>query len=240
MTRVSGLIAALFATSAALGLGADGAAGPREFGESVRGKELRAVNAGSRERERRVLVVGSIHGDEREGHEVIRRLRRHPPSLGVALWTVMTVNPDGVDARSRVNARGVDLNRNFPFRWRPNAPLGSGDYQGPAPASEPETRAIMRLVRHLEPDVTIWFHQPWGQVPAPCRGSAAPEKLYGRIARLPVDRCHGQHLPGLATRWQEHRVGGTAFVVELGAGELSDAGVRRHARAVAQVARRFG
>jgi murein peptide amidase A len=237
---VAGFIAALLATSAALGLGADGGAGPREFGESVRGKELRAVNVGSPERGRRVLVVGSIHGDEREGHEVIRRLRRHPPSLGLALWTVNTVNPDGVRARTRVNARGVDLNRNFPFRWRSGEPPGSGYYQGPTSASEPETRATMRLIRHLEPDVTIWFHQPWGQVPAPCRGSAAAEKLYGRIARLPVNRCRAQHLPGLATRWQEERVGGTAFVVELPAGELSHADVRRHARAVARVARRFG
>jgi murein peptide amidase A len=187
----------------------------------------------------RILVVGSIHGDEREGHEVIRRLRRMP-SGDVAVRTVKTVNPDGVEARTRGNADGVDLNRNFPYRWRAAEPPGSAYYQGPRPASEPETRMTMRLIRRLEPEVTIWFHQPWHQVLAPCRGTAAAERLYARIAGTPLNRCRGQHLPGAATRWQEHRVGGTAFVVELGAGELSDADVRRHARAVTRVAQRFG
>ena len=188
----------------------------------------------------RILVVGSIHGDEREGHEVIRWLRRMRRSGDPAVRTVMTVNPDGVEARTRGNADGVDLNRNFPYRWRAAEQPGSDYYQGPDPASEPETRTTMRLIRDLEPEVTIWFHQPWGQVLAPCRGPAAAERLYARIARMPVNRCSGQRLPGTATSWQEHSVGGTAFVVELGAGELSHADVRRHARAVTRVARRFG
>ena len=190
--------------------------------------------------ERRALVVGSIHGDEGAGHAIVRRIRREPARAGVALWTVRTVNPDGVTAGTRGNAHGVDLNRNFRYRWRADAAPGSAYYQGPSPASEPETRAVMRLIRHLEPDLTIWYQQPWGQVLAPCRGSGAAEKLYARISRLPVERCRDAHLPGTATSWQEHRVGGTAFVVELHAGELSDAEVRRHARAAARVANRFG
>jgi protein MpaA len=186
--------------------------------------------------QRAVLVVGSIHGDERAGHEVVRRLRRIRSPAGVAIWTLKTLNSDGVEARTRLNAEGVDLNRNFPYRWRPDEPPGSDSYQGPAPASEGETRAGMRLIRRIQPDVTIWYHQPWGQVLAPCRGSAAAEKLYARTALMPMKRCRGQHLPGTATSWQEHRVGGIAFVVELGAGELGAAAVRRHARAVVRVA----
>jgi protein MpaA len=231
-------LAPLLAVAAVLGSVADAA--PREFGESVQGQDLRAINVGAADRRHRVLVVGSIHGDEREGHEVIRRLRRSRPDVGLALWTVKTVNPDGVEADTRQNARGVDLNRNFPYRWRADESPGSAYYQGPEPASEPETRAAMRLIRNLRPDVTIWFHQPWGQVLAPCRGSAAAEKLYARVARMPVNRCRGAHLRGTATSWQERRLGGTAFVVELDASELTDAEVRRHARAVVRVARRFG
>lgn len=236
---ISTLVASLVAAGAGLALGA-GDDVPREFGDSVQERDPRAINVGGRDPRHRVLVVGSIHGDEREGHEVIRRLRRQRQAIDVALWTVKSLNPDGAAAGRRTNAHGVDLNRNFPYRWRAAEPPGSGAYQGPEPASEPETRAAMRLIRNLEPDVTIWLHQPWGQVLAPCRGSAAPEKLYARVARMPVNRCRGQRLPGTATSWQEHRVGGTAFVVELAAGELGDAEVRCHARAVVRVANRYG
>ena len=239
MGRVfSSFVAAAIGVGAGLALAAAGD-GPREFGNSVQDRDLRAIRLGGNDPRHRVLVVGSIHGDEREGHEIIRRLRGKRPDTDVAVWTVKAMNPDGAAARRRTNAHGVDLNRNFPYRWRADEPPGSGYYQGPDPASEPETRAAMRLIRRLEPDVTIWLHQPWSSVLAPCRGSAAPEKLYARIARMPVDRCRGQHLRGTATSWQEKRVGGTAFVVELAAGELGDAAVRRHARAVVRVANRF-
>jgi protein MpaA len=240
MTRVLLVAtAALIAAGASLA-GATAAPGPREFGETVQARDLRAINAGGRDPRHRVLVVGSIHGDEQEGHEVIGRLRRKRPATDVALWTVKSLNPDGAAAGGRTNAHGVDLNRNFPYRWRASEPPGSGYWQGPEPASEPETRAAMRLIRNLEPDVTIWLHQPWGQVLAPCRGSAKPEKLYAKVAGMPVDRCRGQHLPGTATSWQEHRVGGTAFVVELAAAELGEGEARRHTRAVVRVANRFG
>jgi murein tripeptide amidase MpaA len=36
----------------------------------------------------------------------------------IDLWTIRTVNPDGIRAGTRKNARGVDLNRNFRFRFR--------------------------------------------------------------------------------------------------------------------------
>jgi N-acetylmuramoyl-L-alanine amidase len=56
-----------------------------------------------------------------------------------------------------------------------------------------------------------------------------------------MDRCHGQRLPGTATRWQERRLrGSSAFVVELPGGRLSAAAARRHARAVIAVVRRGG
>ena len=227
------------ATALASAVGARDA-GSREFGHSVQGRDLRAVRIGDPDARRLALVVGSIHGDEREGHEIIRRLRRSRPAVDVKLWTVKTVNPDSVRAERRLNARGVDLNRNFPVGWRAEENLGSGYYQGPKPASEPETRGVMRLIRRLRPDVTIWYHQPWGQVLAPCRGSAGAEKLYAQIARMQVQRCRGAHLPGTATRWQEHRIGGIAFVVELHGGELGDREVRRHTRAAVRVANRFG
>ncbi|UJA21075.1 DUF2817 domain-containing protein [Thermoleophilia bacterium SCSIO 60948] len=207
------------------------------YGQSFAGRELRAVRLGDSAAKRSVLVVGSIHGDERQGERIVHRLRNGPDRFRADVWTIQASNPDGARANRRTNARGVDLNRNFPYRWRRAESPGSGYYQGPKPASEPETRALMRLVRRIEPALTIWYHQPWGQVLAPCGGSARKEHRYARIARMPVERCRGEALRGTATSWQEHRDRrATAFVVELGSGRLGSAELARHARAARALA----
>ena len=238
-------LAALAAALAALAIAPPGsgsggeelAAGARVvIGKSVNGKDLRAVRIGDPDAERKALVVGSIHGDERAGHDVAAALRRRAERIGeVDLWLVRTVNPDGVARETRRNARGVDLNRNFPYRWRENAP-SSLEYSGPHPLSEPESRAVARLAKRLRPAVSVWYHQPWGEVLLPCHGPAPIEKRYARIARFPTNRCRGQHLPGTVASWQDHRFGGEAFVVELPADGVTASGARRHARAAAAVA----
>ncbi len=182
------------------------------------------------------MVVGAIHGDEGAGRAVVRLLAADGAGSSSDIWLISTVNPDGALRGTRTNARGVDLNRNFSRGWRGSRP-GQLSYSGPRPFSEPEARAVRRLVLRLRPRVTIWFHQPWGQVLAPCHGAAALQRRYARIAGLPLKRCRGSDLPGTATRWQTHLVqGSTAFVVELGPGRLKPAAARRHARAVQAVA----
>ena len=207
------------------------------FGHSVRGAELDAVRLGDPNAARKALVVGSIHGNEAEGQEIVHILKHSYRDLrGVELWVVNSVNPDGVKAGTRQNARGVDLNRNFSYPWRGGASRSSGDYPGPHPFSEPESRAVRRLAKRVRPQVTIWYHQPWGQVLLPCHGPAPTQKRYARIAHSPTKRCRGQRLPGTVSSWQNHHLPGTAFVVELPAGELPARQARRHARAAAKVA----
>jgi protein MpaA len=209
------------------------------FGRSVKGRELRAARIGDPESERRLLVVGSIHGDETEGHEIVKRLLRRPRQpREVEIWVVKSVNPDGAQAGARKNAHGVDLNRNFPVGWTASEPPESAYYGGPKPFSEPESRAVRRLARRIEPRITIWYHQPWGVVLLPCEGPARVEKRYARIASHPTERCRGADLPGTATRWERKRFPGTHFVVELNAGELGARDGRRHARAALRVAER--
>jgi hypothetical protein len=204
---------------------------PAVIAHSVEGRPIVARRAGDPAGKRTVLVVGSIHGDEGAGAAVVRLLEEAHPH-GVDLWLVRSANPDGARAHRRTNARGVDLNRNFARGWRRNAP-GRGDYSGPRPFSEPETRALRHLILRLRPRVTIWFHQPWGQVLAPCHGPAPRQRRYARVSRLALKRCRGSGLPGTATRWQTHALAATtAFVVELGPGPLGAGAARRHARAV--------
>ena len=224
---------------ALLAAGLVGVAGPSPpvvIGHSAQGRPITARRVGDPSSERKAIVVGAIHGDEGAGRRVVRALAASGSGLSADVWLISTANPDGSARATRANARGVDLNRNFSRRWRAG-PRGRADYPGPRPFSEPESRAVRRLVLRLRPRVTIWFHQPWGQVLAPCRGAASLQRRYARIARLPLKRCRGSDLPGTATRWQRHAIAGsTAFVVELGSGRLGAAAARRHARAVRAVA----
>jgi N-acetylmuramoyl-L-alanine amidase len=208
------------------------------LGHSVKGRAIVAVRIGNPDSPRKALVVGSIHGDEPAGGSIAHRLRRRFRDISdVDLWMVRTVNPDGLARGTRRNARGVDLNRNFPYHWRPGART-SRNYPGPAPFSEPESRAVRRLVHRLQPRVSIWFHQPWDQVLAPCRGSASLQRRFAQLSGIPLKRCRAQHLPGTAIGWQNHSFPGTeAFVVELPGGAIRPPAARRYARAVVKVAR---
>jgi murein peptide amidase A len=211
---------------AALVIGA-GDAQAETIGRSVQDRPIAVQVAGDSDAALRVMVVGSIHGNETAGHAVIRRLRALGPPGGMRIWTVRTVNPDGVAAGTRGNARGVDLNRNFPHRWRPTR---GPYYSGPRPASEPETRALMRLIRRVKPTVTIWFHQHLNMVVL-ARRNLGLQRRFARLAGLRAGYL--PPYPGTATGWSNATLPGTtAFVVELPAGRLSPAATRRIARAV--------
>jgi protein MpaA len=203
------------------------AAAAHLVGHSVEGRRIVAYELGDPTAARKALVVGCVHGDECAGIAVVNRLRRLGPLEDVDLWLVPDANPDGRRAGTRGNAHGVDLNRNFPHRWRR---LGGEFYSGQRPASEPETRALMRLIRRLKPEVTIWFHQHLNMV-ALTRGNLGLQRRFARIAGLRAGYL--PPYPGTATGWSNATFSGTtAFVVELPAGRLTRAATARIARAV--------
>ena len=201
------------------------------LGESYNGRPIRVFHRGDPD-EIRVLVVGCIHGDECAGVRIAKRLRTGRPRPFLDLWILPSLNPDGRVAHTRQNARGVDLNRNFPYRWR-RGPRGRY-YPGRRPASERETRIAMRLIRRIEPEITIWFHQPLALVDA--SGDVTVERRYARLVGLPLVRLGRLH--GTATSWQKHVLRGTeAFVVELPGGVMRPRRARRFANAVYRLAR---
>jgi protein MpaA len=200
------------------------------LGRSVQGRAITAAEVGD-PTGTRVLVVGCIHGNEPAGIAVARRLERLSP-LGIDLWIVPVLNPDGVAADTRGNAHGVDLNRNFPYRWRP---LGGVYESGRRPLSEPESRIAYRLILRIRPAVSIWFHQHLDLVWA-SGGKASVERRFARISGLPYHRLPA--LAGSAIDWQNHHLPGTtAFAAELPAGAASAAAVDRYVRAVLAVGR---
>jgi murein peptide amidase A len=182
------------------------AAPAQQLGRSYEGRPIQVLHV--RGDGARVLVIGCIHGDECEGMEVTRLLARSHPAAD--LWLVPQLNPDGYAARTRGNAHGADLNRDF------------------LSANQRETRIARKLILRLRPEVTIWFHQPQSVVRAwgPSRATA---RRYARLAGVPYRSLAWP--AGSASRWQ-NGLGQVSFVVELPPGELPDPLARRHAAAV--------
>jgi protein MpaA len=204
------------------------------LGRSAEGRVIRVVEVGDPDESRKLLVVGCIHGDEPAGIAIARALERTWPMTNVDLWIVEDLNPDGVAARTRVDGRGVDLNRNFPFRWRPIGHRGTPHYAGPHPLSERESKLAARLILRLHPAVTIWFHQALDVIDE-SGGSVALERHFAREVGMRVTRL--PRYPGSAASWQSHTLRGTtAFVVELHAGALSSAEIRRFVGAIRSLA----
>lgn len=103
----------------------------------------------------RVMLVGGIHGDEPEGgrtiNAIVAYLRTLRPNATVRV--VRDVNPDGTAARTRHNASGVDLNRNWPAQnFEP------GGSRGPRPLSEPEARTLHDEIARFDPELVLVAH----------------------------------------------------------------------------------
>ncbi len=195
------------------------------LGRSVQGRPIRAFEVGDPAGVR-VLVFGCIHGNETAGIPVAQALEKLSPR-GLDLWIVPVLNPDGVAAGTRKNAHDVDLNRNFPVRWKP---LGGVYDSGPRPFSERETRIAATLIRRLRPHVTIWFHQHLDMVWA-SGGRRRIEKTFARVSGLPYHPM--PRVAGSSVTWQNATLpGATAFGAELPAGSPDGAAVARYVRAV--------
>ena len=123
----------------------------QSIGLSVEGRPIRYRTVGSGFR--RVLWIGGIHGNEVSGTLATSELGSEVSASRslhqrVTLHIVEDMNPDGRAANRRTNARGVDLNRDFPASNRPD---GGG-------LGQPESRAIHDLIRRIRPDLIIVAH----------------------------------------------------------------------------------
>ncbi|MCY7395688.1 MAG: DUF2817 domain-containing protein [Nocardioides sp.] len=186
------------------------------IGRSVQGRPIRAWHLGEPGRRGvpRVVLISTMHGNEGATRQVLATLRDGPRITGVDLWVVPVHNPDGLAAGTRRNARGVDLNRNFPYEW---VDLDGRYESGPGPASEPETRAMMAFLDRVDPDRVLSFHQPLFGVDTDTKRPAFAREVARRL-RLPRTTlscggvCHGT-----MTRWFNHTHEGAALTVEYGA-----------------------
>jgi murein peptide amidase A len=211
-----------------------------EAGRSAHGRRIGLRQYGDPTRRGEVLVFGCIHGDECAAAEIrplVPGADRPDPSSDV--YFVPNLNPDGLAAGTRLNGRGVDLNRNFPSGWRRIGEPGDPQHSGPLPLSEPETRLAARIVRRIRPEVTIWFHQH--RAPRPLVRAWGPSvpaaRAFARLAKVPFRRLPWPD--GTAPNWQNHAFPGTAsFVVELPPGPLGRDEEWRYGGSIVRLGRR--
>lgn len=184
------------------------------IGHSIKGRPIRAFRLGRQAPGNpTVVLISTMHGDERDTRGILDSLIGGRPVRGVDLWVVPVQNPDGWARRSRQNARGVDLNRNYPHRWIHQ----DGRYEsGGRPASEPETRATMDFLSRVRPDWVLSFHQPLLGVDTDTKRPAFARRV-ARALDLPRKRftCNGG-CHGTMTMWFNHHFRGAALTVEYG------------------------
>jgi protein MpaA len=157
----------------------------------------------------RLLVFAAIHGNEGETtaalSHALRHLRTPPPRCAV----VLAANPDGLIRGTRGNARGVELHRNFPTAdWRPDRvmhretlddPRDVSLSPGAAPGSEPETQALVSLVRELRPEAVVALHAPLGCIDDP--GDTPLGRWLAERTGMPLVPDVGYPTPGSFGTW---------------------------------------
>jgi murein peptide amidase A len=130
----------------------------RTIGRSVEGRPIESHTFGNGRDI--VLIMATIHGNEDAGTPLSEKLIDHlqaNPNLvaGRRVIIIADANPDGRHHQLRYNARGVDLNRNFP-----SGNYKTSSHHGDKPLSEPESDALHALIKREMPSRIISIHQP--------------------------------------------------------------------------------
>jgi len=129
-------------------------------GFSNEGDEIKAFRSEFKSSKYIYLMAGT-HGDEVEGVYVLNQLiewLKEEEGIELPLICIPVLNVDGYRAGTRVNAHGVDLNRNFPSKsWSAEAKKPKYN-PGKAPLSEPENKFLEKLFSKFLPSLIITFH----------------------------------------------------------------------------------
>ncbi|MBK6293333.1 MAG: murein peptide amidase A [Rhodoferax sp.] len=172
---------------------------------SVKGRTIWTSDVKPADADTRVLVIGGMHGDELSSAAMAFRWiglaqaalgagegTSNPAALGSTVhWRfIPALNPDGLFAQpaKRVNARGVDLNRNFPtpnwtrdsrIYWEKRTGKDPRRWPGTQPLSEPEARFLHAQMGSFKPNLIVSIHAPYGVLDFD--GPTVPPSKLGRL-----------------------------------------------------------
>ncbi len=170
---------------------------------------------------KRILVFGMIHGDEPLAGELALEWEERLKTISGARnsWRVVPLlNPDGLNRKTRGNANGVDLNRNFPTKdwnelaieyWKTKAKSDPRRFPGESAASEPETKCAIAHIKDFKPDFIVSVHTPYRVL-----DFDGPKVAFPKYGELPW-RALG-NFPGSLGRfmWRDHQI--PVLTIELG------------------------
>lgn len=178
-----------------------------QYGMSEKGTALNLY--GPRSGPVDILLIAAMHGDENETTVVLSEALRRIPTGGIRNPVILSTNPDGALQGTRSNARGVDLNRNWPTaNWLPD-PVYHKDHggtvqdiglsPGESPASEAETRALLDCMKRLQPRTIVSLHAPLACVEDP-RATPLATWIASQV-NLPLVTDVGYATPGSFGTW---------------------------------------
>lgn len=198
------------------------------IGYSFLGRRIFAFHVGQ-DYGRQFVSTYAIHGRE----WITALLALEHIRLGAAQggWIIPLVNPDGAAIAQdgyplwKANARGVDLNVNFPARWgegRYNTSRRGGENCiGDCPLSEPESAALARFTLKIKPYVTFSFHTKGGEIYYEFDGEGDEEgaKLLSESTGYPYKKIYGS--VGGYKDWCIQALHIPAYTVECGDDRLT-------------------
>lgn len=191
----------------------------KSIGKTLEGRDILAIkisdNASMKEVEPAILVNAMHHAREVMTPEITTDMVEYLTSNygsnaevtnwvnSTEIWVIPMFNLDGNNKmwnensmwrKNTRNGHGVDINRNYPVGWNScngsSSNTGAQDYRGTAPASEPETQAMMNFVASIKPVFNISYHSyseiviyPFGCRPKKTPTTAAVEAIGAEIGK---------------------------------------------------------